>query len=145
MKKQIILTILSLALILTFIGGASAIANFCGDGVCTTYPTAYSEADTMSDMYCPADCGILTTSDWCKEQYNLINIADTSRCPICSSSSGYAIACDISRISSSDLNNWCASHNSPIVINSSSSSNYYWLIFLVVGFVIGYYYKKNKR
>jgi hypothetical protein len=122
-------SMLSIFFLLTFllisVNMTSAIANYCGDGVCTTYPQAYSEADANSDMYCPADCGILTTSSWCQRTYNLATPTScpTYQAPICDKSPPLAIT---------------------TLDQSGTQDIGYWILFLILGFGLGYYAKKRR-
>jgi hypothetical protein len=149
MKKIILLFVCGIMLF-TFLGGVTAIASYCGDGVCTTFPQAYSEADATSDMYCPADCGILTDSLWCQNTYRLI---PNSNCQVTNCETP---RCTIYNIPTNDLTNWCTSTGyskltTPYAISSgtnNTNSEYnwiFWIVFLAVGFIIGYYYKSKSK
>ena len=139
MKTQII--ILSFAFFL-FIASTSAISSYCGDDYCSD---TFGEADPLSEFYCPGDCGIRTNSSWCEETYGLETPRDCPTCPTCSGST-----CDISRISNSNLVNWCNTNGynsgggSCITPTPENNEKIFWLIFLVIGFIVGKYWRKFK-
>jgi hypothetical protein len=132
-------SIITAAIICSFIilNGAVVTSAYtgasCGDDYCTT---EYGEADPTNLNYCPLDCGIRTSSSWCDTTYS-------RSCPDCSCTS--CPTCDTSRLSSSDLGNWCSSNGySPGSSSPTEDNKYYWLIFLVIGLIGGYYYKKKR-
>jgi hypothetical protein len=118
---------------------ASAYIMSCGDDYCTE---EYGEADPTNLNYCPLDCGLRTNSSWCESTYTLESPRDCATCPTCSSGS----TCDTSRISNSDLTNWCVAKGYSSGGGSSTSPDLknYWWIFLIIGAVIGHYYKKKR-
>lgn len=139
MKIQITI-ILALLISLT---GVMAMASYCGDGVCNRYSEDYDESNPLLDSYCPIDCGTRINSSWCESTYDLTSDRD---CPVCST--GGSSECTTSRISTTDLNNWCSSNGFSNSGNCSGSNGddsnkYYWIVFLIIGGIIGYVYKKK--
>jgi hypothetical protein len=129
--------------------GVSAISDYCGDGVCANYEY-YNETNPANAYYCPSDCGILATEAWCRSHYSLLIPtecpATSCPCPPCGGCS-----CDISRISSTELNNFCLTHgysisgSQSLLSPTSSSLTNNWLIFLIIGAAIGYFIAKKRR
>lgn len=99
MKSKLILLI-SLALFLVCLNGINGATLFCGDGYCDT---AYEEENPLSSMYCPVDCGTRVNETWCNETYPRTCPSCSSCCSPCGSST-----CDTSRISNTELRNWCS-------------------------------------
>jgi hypothetical protein len=144
MKKQIILLV-SLALFLVCLNGIDAMTLYCGDGYCDS---AYYESDPLSEFYCPVDCGARVNETWCDETYPR-DCPDTT-CPDCPTC-GTCSACTISKLPTSDLTSWCTSNGysssqaSTPVTKKNNFAWIFWLILLIIGFVLGYYYRENKK
>lgn len=122
---------------------SSAMISYCGDGFCQNTDVSFNESNPLLPEYCPSDCGSTVNARWCEDTYALIPRVDCPTCPTCGGSS-----CDISRISDSNLNNWCSTNGYSVSGscggNTSDLNKYNWLIFLLVGFGIGYLTTKNK-
>ena len=153
MNKKLLITIISLAIFLVCLNGISAMASYCGDGICDNYE-AYNESNVLSIYNCPMDCGVLISSRWCEDIYTLIAERDCPVCSVCPTCGGCS-ECTVSRISNTDLNNWCVSNlysktTCQLVGEvQTTEGDYmwiiYWLIFLIIGIVLGYYYRKTRE
>jgi hypothetical protein len=83
---------------LVSIVGATAMISYCGDLTCQDYADL-NESNPSDPYFCPSDCGIRVTSEWCDSTY-------PRDCPLC----GTCESCSIARIPDSTLNNWCGSN-----------------------------------
>lgn len=146
-KNKILLTI-SLAFFLICLSGVSAAIWYCGDGICDT---GILENDPRSINFCPIDCSFTVNETWCDTTY-------PRDCPTC----GNCI-CDVSRISNSDLNNWCsansnscgsdcpfpfAKHFAIISITGNSCKDgiiIIGMLLVTAGLIGGYGYKKKHK
>jgi hypothetical protein len=141
-------TILFLAIFIFSIYSVLGIASYCGDGYCDSGYGEYNESDARGTYYCPADCGIRTTEDWCIDEY-VLRSGDCPTCPACNCASGEV--CTTSRLTPSELSNWCTGNGftSNVSYGSGSGSenkfSIWWIIFLVIGWVASYYFYKKKR
>lgn len=144
MTPKIIIWICTL---ISLVAGAHAISYYCSDTVCDNYES-YNETDPTSEYYCPVDCGIYVNESWCISEYTLFEM-----CPGCGRGGGSP---DITEISDTTLQNWCATHQATVnsgsestqtgTNNSSKDKYIYWIIFLLIGLIIGRLTKqKNKR
>jgi hypothetical protein len=142
MRKKILFIALFVICIYSVLG----IASYCGDGYCTSLGE-YNESDPRSSFFCPLDCGDgIITSTWCEDTFDLRS-GDCATCPACNCGDS---TCTTSRLSSSELGNWCGTNGYSLSGGSSGSASednkyIYWIIFLVIGFLIGKYYKGKKR
>jgi hypothetical protein len=143
--------ILLLFIFLFSLASVSAMINYCGDGVCDNYDY-YNETNPRDALYCTTDCGLLVTSIWCEDTFNLTTPRECPTCPTCPTCPlcGGSTECTTSRLTSAVLGGWCTSNGYTTGTCGTSSTitnkNVYWLVFFVIGYLTAYFiHKKSKK